>query len=288
MRWQKFSKITAGAVAICLLAGLAFAAVGGGPYKLAYRMKTGQRLKYMMDRNTESSMVMQGREMNSTTNGKIFIHLDIEEVGKDGSITFVSMLDSVLLRANVPQMGDTTFKNPAELIGKRNRQVISAHGKKLKSAVVDTAKLTGMLAQIGSGLLSAFGLLELPEKGVKLGDSWTDTTPDTIKQMGNKIVIMPNLAYTVAGEVDTLGYKCLRLAYSGTNKIKGEGTNMGMNFFIEGEGPGKGTAYFALQDGLLVAKISEGDMEMTVALTGQMSMTISQSVSEKETTLLVK
>lgn len=287
MRLQKLSKIIMGAVAISMLAGLAVAAAGG-PYKLAYRMKKGQRLKYVMDRNTESSMEMPGREMNSTTTGKIFIHLDAEEIDKDGNITFVYALDSLLLRANVPQMGDTTFKNPAELIGKRNRQVMTANGKKLKSAVVDTAKLTGMLAQIGGGLLSAFSLLEFPAKDVKLGESWADTTPDTIKQMGNKIVITPNLTYTVAGEVDTLGYKCLRLAYNGTNKIKGEGTNMGMNFFIEGEGPAKGTAYFAPQEGLLVAKISERDLEMTVALTGQMSMTISQSSSEKETTVLVK
>lgn len=287
MRLQKLSKITIGMVAISMLAGLAFAAAGGGPYKLAYKMQKGQRLKYMASRNSESSMEMQGREMASSTEGIRYVNLEVEEIGKDGNITFVYALDSLSWRIKSPQMGDTTFKNPEGVIGKRNRQVISAYGKKLKSAVVDSIKLTGMLAQ-GGAQLSAFQLLELPNKEIKTGEAWTKSTPDTMAQAAGKFVVTPTINYMAAGETDTLGYKCLRISYTGTTKLKGEGTNMGMNFFVEGDGTVKGTAYFAVKEGLLIATISDEGMEATIALTGQMSMTIPQSSSERVTTVLVK
>ncbi len=131
-------------------------------------------------------------------------------------------------------------------------------------------------------------LIELPEKEVKAGDAWTTSNIDTITQGGGKIIVTPNNTYTVAGEVDTLGYKCVRISYQGNATIKGEGTQMGMNFFIEGEGPTTGTAYFAPKEGLLVALVTNSDLEMTVALTGQMNMTIPQYNATKLSMVLVK
>jgi hypothetical protein len=96
------------------------------------------------------------------------------------------------------------------------------------------------------------------------------------------------VTYTVAAEVDTLGYKSLRLTYKGTLKVKGEGTQMGMNIFFEGEGPVTGTAYFAPKEGLLVGMISDSNLEATIAITGQMSMTMPQSTSTKTTMVLFK
>ncbi len=286
MRLQKFFKITVGAVAISMLAGLAVAAAGG-PYKLAYRMKKGQRLNYRTTMTVDQSMEMQGREMNSDVDGTTALHIEVEEIGKEGNITFVYALDSLRTHVKSPQM-DSTFRNPEALIGKRTRQTISALGKKLKSEVVDSVNLSGMLAQAGIGRQSSFQLIELPEKEVKIGDSWTTSQIDTSKQGSMKVVVTPNTTYTVAGEVDTLGYKCLRLTYKGTLKLKGEGTQMGMNLFFEGEGPVVGTAYFSPTQGLLVGTISDLNLEATIALTGQMSMTMPQSTSTKTAMVLVK
>jgi hypothetical protein len=287
MRLQKLLKSIVMTVAICALAGLAVAAVGGGPYKLAYRMQKGKSLKYMINAQTDQSREMQGQEMTFTTEGASLIHLDIEEVTQDGNVTFVYAIDSLRAHLNIPQM-DTTFRNPEGLVGKRTRQVINAQGKKLKSIVVDSVKLSGMLAQMGGGRQASVTLIELPVNEVKVGDSWTTSNTDTMMQGGGKIIVTPNNTYTVVGEVDTLGYKCVRISYQGKATIKGEGTQMGMNFFIEGEGPTTGTAYFAPKDGLLVALVSNSDIEMTIALTGQMSMTIPQSSSTKISMVLVK
>jgi hypothetical protein len=287
MRFQKLSKMTVGAVALCTVAGFAIAAVGSGPYKLAFRMKKGDRLKYKMSMATEQTMEMMGQEMTTTVNGYTHMHMDVEDVAKDGSITLVYAIDSMNVDVQGPQ-GSQSFKSPAELVGKRTRVTINAYGKKLSSAIVDSAKLSGMLAQLGVGRQNAFNLMELSEKEVKSGDTWSVSRTDTMSQGGGKVIVTPSLTYTVGGEVDTLGYKCVRIVSQGNTAIKGEGSQMGSKFFIEGQGPGSGVAYFAPKEGLLVASTSVSDLEMTIAVTGQQNMTIPQSTSQKFSLVLVK
>ncbi len=287
MRLQKLLKIIIGALALSLLTGLAVAAIRGDAYKLAYGMKKGQRLKYKMSLTVDQSMEMMGREMNTGVNGATTLHVDVEEVSKEGNITFVYALDSLRTQIKSPQL-DSTFKNPPELLGKRTRQTINAYGKKLKTVVVDSLKLAGIIAQLAGGRQSSFQLVELPEKEVRNGESWTTSSTDTSSQGNVKVVVTPNVTYTVAGEVDTLGYKCPRLAYKGATKVKGEGTQMGMNVVFEGEGPTTGTAYFAPKEGLFVGMLSNSDLEMTIAVTGQQNMTIPQSTSTKLSMVLVK
>ena len=287
MHTQKLSKMNLGVVVALVVGSFVIAAIAGGNYKLAYRMKKGQMLKYKTTTNTDQSMEMRGQEMNSTVEGVTMMRLEVEEVSKAGEITFVYALDSLQVHVESMQM-DSTFRNPEGLIGKRTRQVINASGKKLKSTEIDSAAVGGMMARFAGGQQGGFRLLELPEGEVKVGDSWTKNAVDTVMQGNNKMEVTPNQTYTIAAEVDTLGYKCLRISYQGTISVKGEGTNMGMNFFVEGEGPSQGTAYFAPKEGLLIALLDDTDVEMTIALTGQMSMTIPQSTSTKAATVLIK
>jgi hypothetical protein len=130
--------------------------------------------------------------------------------------------------------------------------------------------------------------VEFPAKEVKQGDTWAHTSMDSIKQGEGKIYVTPNQTYTLGADVDTLGYHCVRISYTGTMALKGDGSMQGMKYFVEGEGPSFGTAYFAPKEGLLVVVTSNSDLEMTIALTGQMSMTIPQSTSTKVSVVLVK
>ncbi len=284
MRFKKLLTVLVGVVLASLLATLAVGA--GNVYKLGYQMKKGQRLKYKTTMNVQNSMEVQGREMTTGSDAVTVLRLEVEEVGKDGNVTFVYALDSLNVAVKTPQ-GDLSVENPKGMIGKRTRQIISAAGKKLKTVVVDSMDLPSELAQSG-GRRPAFSFIELAEKEVKAGDSWTASTADTNAQSGGQIIVGANTTYTVAGEVDTLGYKCLRITYSGEIKLKGNGVNMGMNFSVEGEGPNNGTAYFAPKEGLLVAVVGTSDLETTIALTGQMSMTIPQSTANKVAIVLVK
>jgi hypothetical protein len=284
MHFRKLLTISVGVALASLLATLAVGAVNS--YKLAYRMKKGQRLKYKTTMNVQNSMEMQGREVTTGSDAVSVLRLEVEEVGKDGNVTFVYALDSLNVMVKTPQ-GDQSFENPEGMIGKRTRQIITTAGKKLKTVEIDTMQFPGALAQSG-GRRPAFSLIELAEKEVKTGDSWTASTADTNAQSGGQIIVGANTTYTVAGEVDTLGYKCLRITYNGKINLKGNGVNMGMNFSVEGEGPNNGMAYFAPKEGLLVAVVGTSDLETTIALTGQMSMTIPQSTANKVAIVLVK
>jgi len=255
--------------------------------ELAYRMKKGDRLKYKMSLASEQTMEMMGQEMTTTVNGDTHMHMDVENITKDGNLTFVYAIDSMNVELKSPQVNQS-FINPAELMGKRTRVTINAYGKKLNSAVVDSVKLSGMLAQLGVGRQTALNLMELSEKEVKSGDTWSTSRTDTVSQGGGKMLVTPSVTYTVGGEVDTLGYKCVRILSKGTTTIKGDGTQMGAKFFIEGQGPGSGIAYFAPKEGLLVASTSVSDLEMTIAVTGPQNMTIPQSTSQKFSLVLVK
>lgn len=284
---QKLSKLMLGLFTVSVISSLVFAA---GPYKLAYRFQKRQHLKYMTSVKTEVSMEMMGQEMTNSVDGASLMHIEVEDVDKDGNISIVHALDSLRshIKSQNPPM-DSTFRNPDALIGKRTRLVINSLGKKIKSTVVDSVNLSGVMAQMG-GQQTSLRLIELPGKEVKPGDTWNVSTPDTIQQSEGKIMLSPKHTYTVGSEVDTLGYKCIRISYTGTVGIKGDMKNksMGMNIFIEGEGPSSGTAYFAPKEGLLVAATNNADLEMTVALTGQMSMTFPQSTSTKTAVTLVK
>lgn len=284
MSMQKLWKV---GVTMSLLAGLVMASAG--VYKLAFSMKKGQRLKYKMKTSTEQSMEMMGREMSSSVNGATVMHLEVEDVSKTGDITFVYAIDSMQTQVKNAMMGmDSTFINPAGLIGKRTRYTMNAAGKKLSSVIIDSVKLSGVMAQVSGGRQNSFNLIELSGKEMKAGESWTTNKVDTMNQAGGKMMVTTATTYTVGNEVDTLGYKCVRLMTKGKASIKGEGAQMGAKLFFEGEGPTSGVVYFAPKEGLLVAMTSDSDLEMTIAVTGPQNMTIPQTTATKITLALVK
>ena len=274
-------------VTLSLLAG--FVMASADVYKLAFSMKKGQRLKYKMKTSTEQSMEMMGREMSSSVQGVTVMHLEVEDVTKTGDITFVYAIDSMQTQVKNAMMGmDSTFINPAGLIGKRTRYTMNAAGKKLNSVIIDSVKLSGVMAQVSGGRQNSFNLIELSGKEMKAGESWTTNKVDTMNQAGGKMMVTTATTYTVGNEVDTLGYNCVRLMTKGKASIKGEGAQMGAKLFFEGEGPTSGIVYFAPKAGLLVAMTSDSDLEMTIAVTGPQNMTIPQTTATKITLALVK
>jgi hypothetical protein len=150
MRLQTFLKTMVMAGVLSLLATLVLGAgaeaLSGGAYKLAFKMKKGQRLKYKSTFDIQNSMEMQGNEMTSSSNATSQLHIDIEEVGKDGNLTYVYALDSLRITAQGGPQGNESYENPEGMIGKRTRQTINALGRKLQSAVVDSMILPGSLA----------------------------------------------------------------------------------------------------------------------------------------------
>ena len=262
-------------------------AFSGGKHKLTYKMKPGEKLQYKAVTVSEQTQEQMGQEVTINSEGENVVDLEVEKVDKEGNITFVFSLSSMKAHVKSP-MFDTTLVNPGEFIGKRTRQTITPQGKILKSERVDTLKLSGMLAQTGLGRGNILPLVMLPAQKVGIGDTWSSSDPDTNRVAGSETVVTPKIDYTLTAEVDTLGRKCVRISYKGELALNGKGKMMGMQFFIEGDGPVSGTAYFAPAEGRLIATQSSFDLDMTIALTGQMNMTIPSTTTTEMTLTLVE
>jgi len=254
--------------------------------KLRYKMKKGTTLNYTMESTMESLQEVMGSEIESTIQSKAKIKITSEGQNKDGNLIFIMVYESMVIEL-LSSMMDSTFEDPEGLLGKRVRKTITPSGDQIESVELDSIKL-GMLVQ-GGGLSSSREFLpNLPEGELKMGQTVSQTDVDSLNTFGGTTVSKSEVEFTLIGNETKLGYDCLKIAVKGTVNLEGDGSMQGMKFFIEGDGDFQSTLYFAPKEGLLVAAEKQTDIEMTAAVTGQMSMTIPITQSVKSIITLVK
>ena len=259
---------------------------GSDSYKLKYKMAKGTVLHYKIDSKMESLQEMMGSEVESNTQTNAKIKITSEGENKDGNLTYLMVYESMLLEM-VGSMLDSTFKDPAGLIGKRVRKTITPYGDQIKSVELDSIKL-GLLSR-GGGLASGREFLpNLPGSELKMGEKVSVTDVDSLGTLGGTTITKAEMEFTLMGKETKLGYDCLKIDVKGTVNLEGDGIMQGMKFFIEGDGDFQRTLYFAPKEGLLVAAHNQTDIEMTLALTGQMQMTIPITQSQTSNMTLIK
>lgn len=251
-------------------------------YNLKYNFEKGKAYKYSSFTDGTITQSMMGQEMKIGLESKIFLKMETEDLIGDQFSLLVS-IDSGKVRTNMP-MKDTTM-SLKESEGKRTRIVVEKNGKVVKKEIVDTV-MTGMEAMGGMGN-EITKLVVLPDKGIKLGETWNNQSVDSVEMMGGKITTTSNLDYTLTGTIDTLGYNCLVISFLGKTSSEGSAKIMGMELFIEGTGKNSGKLYFQPSKGLIVFVDVLLDNEMTMAATGEQNMIIpiSQSMKSKQTLL---
>ncbi len=273
-------------IGMCLLL-TASLTQAGGKYKLMYKLNKGEVLKYKSATTMENTQERMGQEIQTNVESENVVKFVCEGKDKDGNLILVYSLESMKSKVKNPMI-DTTLVNPKEMLGKRIRYTISPLGKRLKSEKIDTVRMTGLMAQMQGGQQEAARFPRLPEQQVGIGSSWTVSEPDSQMSGPMKMHIKPKMTYTVNAEVDTLGYKCLRIKYVGEVAISGTGEQMGMKIVIDGEGTNNGVLYFAPNEGKLVYMQNDSEFDMNMALTGQMSMTIPSTINTTSRIQLVK
>ncbi len=256
-----------------------------GAVSLAYKLEKGKTYRYASHSEMQSTQTMMGNEVTSTVFSHTVLHILVENVDKDGNITYVWAVDSATTRIQNPRI-DTTFINPEGLIGKRTRSVMTKFGKTVSTAPVDSIILPmGMGRRAGSATPS---FMEFKEVATKLGETVNHTRVDTMDQPGGKIAVTYSISYTVGEKVSKSGYDCYKIPYKGTTSYLGRGTMMGMDMVTEGSGTVSGTVYFATKEGLLIESETTSQQELTTAVTGQQSMTIPTSQTVKTTITLLR
>lgn len=259
---------------------------GSDSYKLKYKMAKGTVLYYRLDSQMESLQEMMGSEVEANSKSNANVKITSEGENKDGNLTFLIVYESMLFEM-MSSMMDSTFKDPEGLIGKRVRKTITPYGDQIKSVELDSIKL-GLLAHAG-GLASAREFLpNLPDSELKMGEKVSMTDVDSLDMLGGTTVTKAEMEFTLTGKETKLGYDCLKIDVKGTINLEGDGIMQGMKIFIEGDGDFQRTLYFAPKEGLLVAAHNQTDIEMTLALTGQMQMTIPITQSQTSNMTLIK
>ncbi len=252
---------------------------------LIYKLEKGKTYRYASRSDIQSAQTAMGNEITTTSISNGIVRLIVEDVDKDGNITLVSSLDSLVVKSHSPQR-DTTMVNPFGFVGKRTREVLSKYGKTIKSSPIDTLKMPMGMSGRRIGPSSSF--VDFGEKVLKIGDSWEQTRTDSVDQMGGKMVVTSHVTYTLLELTKRLGYKCYKISSKGTLSFQGKGQMMGMSMYTEGTGTVNGAIYFDPEGGILVEAESTSQQELTAAMTGQQNMTIPISQSIKSTTSLMK
>ena len=253
-------------------------------YKLEYKFEKGKTYRYQDITKTDMTQEMMGKEMKIKSESNVVNRLVVDDVTKNGNAILLISADSMKVFSSTP-MGDTTIIM-SELIGKRTKVVLSNLGKIENREIVDSVKITGRAA--GAAQREAIQFAKLSDKVVKIGETWTATTQDTVNQMGGKIAVTGNYEYTLLGQEKKDDRNCLKITYTGKTTTEGKAKMQGMEFFIDGSGKTSGTIYFDAKAGLVVYEETLNDSETNMALTGEQQMIIPITQVTKSIRTLIK
>jgi hypothetical protein len=248
------------------------------PLQLKYGFEKGKAYRYADLVTSTMVQEMMGQEMKIYTTARMVSRIEVEEKREDGASVLVTSMDSLVVATKSPRR-DTTMVME-ELIGKRNRVVLSPLGVVESRQVLDSVKSIQGMGR-SAAFREAIRFHQLSKGPVAMGGKWKTAVADTNDAMGGAMVSTSSLEYTVVGREQVMGHPCIKLTYVGESTIEGKGSMMGMEVFTEGKGKLKGTIFFDDAQGLVVMEEGQNDTDMTAAITGQQNMTIPMTQSAK-------
>jgi len=255
-------------------------------YNLEYKYKSGDIFRYQSLSDYDMVQEMNGQEIKMTGSSNSILKLIIESVSPECNITFINSYEEMKSSVKSGIM-DTTFEQK-DIIGKRGKVIIDKFGKEIFSEMVDTVKREGGMGGTGISSLNSVNLPKLPGCPVAVGDKWTDIRTDTTKIGEGTMIITYNSEYTLLQKEIKDGHECFNIAVVSQSESTGKMMQMGMEMFIEGTGESKGSAWFDPVLGILVAKESVMNQDLTYAITGQMNMSIPSTQVIKTSFKLIK
>lgn len=248
-------------------------------YILSYHPSLGAVWRYEHKSDQKTNMEQMGQ--NIETINKTYLGYSIQNQGLDkgGNWRATVMVDSIDVEANA--MGREIRPDLRGFIGKSFTLIFTKHGKELEMPGADSITVDfGMMAGGKQSIKTFFRnvLSDLPDKPVKIGESWTKRDTTDFTQSGLKIQVLSETINTLEGVEKMLNFDCLKIATKSKASLQGSGSQMGADLNFEGEMEGTGIWYFAFKEGLTVKANLENFMEGTIVVSGpaNMSMPINQ------------
>lgn len=269
-----------------LTAFLSVSATAQNQFSLTYKYTKGKIDRYQSATTYSSKQIMGDQEINVTGSAKSISRLETESTLPDGGASILYSLEEMII--GVKTMGMDTTMNQKDLIGKRSRIILNRFGKELSSEALDSLDVVGLNIGVDFGASTQQTFILLPENPVKIGDNWKGKLTDTTNIGEGQMITKSDYQYVLAGKEKKNNHDCLRLTYEASIDLAGKMTNMGMEMFIEGSGTVEGTVWFDATLGKIIADETNSGMDISIALTGPMQMTIPSIVSVKSSRNLLE
>jgi len=251
-------------------------------YNLKYKFEKGKTFSYRILSSTSQKVTAMGQEVNTSIDAKAKMKLETAEVSAAGN-EIIAAFDSFYTKTSIDITGAENIDNGAEIIGKRMKIIYDQYGKKIKKVEID--KIKSNQNQEFSKNTNIF--IQLPEKPVKAGETWTNSNTDTTaSDEANKMITKTDVEYKLEGREKYLGADCLKISFKGTLKIEGVAVQQNMNIVMEGTGKVAGVYFFNENKGTIIFIENIADVDVNAAIPDQ-GMTIPISNKSKSTVFLV-
>lgn len=229
---------------------------------LEYKMPAGRTLTYQTKSEETQVMEVMGQSMDThSTNSSI---VTFKSKGpKDKNLLLGVTIDEMAASLTSSAAGDMS-PDLSSLKGKTFDMVLSALGSEIDVSAAEALKydMAGATRNISSGFKMFFP--DLPDKPVKVGDTWPSNA-GVDEDMGEiKIRMDFKNVCTLEGFETVDGMECARVSTAVTGTLTGSGSQQGMDMTFAGTTKGKETWYFVMKEGLFIKSTSETTTEMSI------------------------
>ncbi|MDZ7333141.1 MAG: hypothetical protein ONB31_14295 [candidate division KSB1 bacterium] len=286
-------------LAVAMIHGSAVAAPQS-EISLAYKAQAGDLLSYQSSRTDTRATEREGETTEFTTT-RIF-DFDLQAEHADSLLSFVLTVKKLEITMEGAR-GGRGFPplDPKVLEGKRLRIKITPAGEQRDISAIDSIPMPErperaddrpMRGRFGNPLNQVrINFIQLPTRRVKVGDTWTEPFKDMdggaagfFGRMIQDQKITGTTKYTVIGEEQKNGFKCLHLRIESNYSRSFESQRQGNRISGESEGETKADVWFAPKEGLLVEYSLNDFNEGSTAFSGR---TVPNSNESKVTLKLV-
>lgn len=236
-------------------------------FTLSYKLDKDQVMQYNTTATSTMSMEVMGQSMEINTDFMSKYTLRGTGINEEKNFVGKITIDDMSVKINSMQ-GDI---NPdmSNIKGKSFDLTFSPIGKELDYTGIEDLKMD--LGQMSGGEQSIKTyfkdiLADLPDKPVKIGDSWTVKDEQTNPQSGMDVTTVTTAVNKLEGYETVDGFECLKIVTKATGSVQGSGEQMGGTMDMEGDLETETTWYFAYKNGTFVKSVSDIFVEGTIAV----------------------
>jgi len=273
---KSFLNVMFTAVVIVLIAGCSSSKNLSGDSKkgvmLRYSFPEKQALKYQTNIDIKQILDINGQEFIVDIGQYLAFSTILKSKSKTENHIHID-IDTMDMSISSPQ-GDI-YPDMKDVNGKGFDMSLSLLGSGL-----DVSGAEAIQYEVSPGvkrnvaMTFKFLFPRLPEKSLKIGDTWTMTDTIAEKYDNEEVRMIIDSDYTLAGFESINGLDCARITSVVTGTRTGKAIQQGVEMISDGTMSGFGTYYFAKKNGYLVKDVSSITVDAKLVVQGPQEKTI--------------